>query len=61
MMLFSLALFVLAAALLVPPYGNHGLWMALVVFFVVRGFTLGSRLPALVRDAFDPGLRAGAQ
>ena len=50
-MLVSLALFLLAVALLVPRFGNHGLWLALILFFVVRGLTLGSRLPALVREA----------
>jgi multidrug resistance protein, MATE family len=52
MMLVSLGLFLAASALLVPAWGNHGLWLALIAFFVVRGLTLGSRLPALVREAF---------
>jgi multidrug resistance protein, MATE family len=51
MMLVSLAFFIAAVTLLVPRYGNHGVWLALILFFVVRGITLGSRLPALVRDA----------
>ena len=38
-------------ALLVPPFGNHGLWIALLVSFGVRGITLGLRYPALERAA----------
>ena len=51
MMLISLVLFLIAAALLVPLYGNRGLWTAFLMFFIVRGVTLASRLPALVQDA----------
>jgi len=50
-MLISLAFFIAAVTLLAPRYGNHGLWLALNLYFVVRGITLGSRLPALLRDA----------
>jgi multidrug resistance protein, MATE family len=50
-MLVSLAFFLAAVALLVPRFGNHGLWLALILYFLVRGLTLGSRLPALLRDA----------
>lgn len=32
--------------------GNHGLWLALNVFFVVRAVTLGMRLPALEAASF---------
>jgi multidrug resistance protein, MATE family len=49
MMLVSLAAFFAAAAVLVPSYGNHGVWLALIVFFVVRGLTLALRVPALMR------------
>ncbi len=52
MMLISLAFFLAATALLVPALGNNGLWLAFILFLVVRAITLGSRLPALVRDAF---------
>jgi len=60
-MLVSLVLFLAAAAILVPPLGNHGLWLALIMFFTVRGVTLGSRLPSLLRDAHAGGLRLGAE
>lgn len=51
MMALSLAVYVLAAAALVPSLGNHGLWLALLISFVARGVTLGLRYPALERDA----------
>ncbi len=37
--------------MLVPWLGNHGLWAALMVSFVVRGVTLGWKYPALERAA----------
>ena len=52
MMIVSLVCYLAAVFLLVPHYGNHGLWAALMVFFAVRGATLGARYPALVREAF---------
>jgi MATE family multidrug resistance protein len=51
MMALSLAVYVAAAAVLVPSLGNHGLWLALLVSFVARGVTLGLRYPALERAA----------
>jgi len=39
MMLVSLAAFV-AATYALSPLGNHGLWIALHVFLLVRGFSL---------------------
>jgi MATE family multidrug resistance protein len=33
----------------VPALGNHGLWAALVGFFILRGATLALRYPALER------------
>jgi MATE family multidrug resistance protein len=49
MMILSLAIYLAAAWLLTPAFGNHGLWAALTIFFIVRGVTLGLRLPALIR------------
>jgi MATE family multidrug resistance protein len=40
MMLVSLVAFVIAVALLVPLYGNHGLWAAFLGFLGMRGITL---------------------
>ncbi|WP_373354416.1 MATE family efflux transporter [Pseudoroseicyclus sp. CXY001] len=34
-------------AVLVPLFGNHGLWAAMLLFFVVRAVTLGRLYPAL--------------
>ena len=51
MMALSLAVYVVCVLALVPLMGNHGLWLALLVSFVVRGVTLGLRYPALERAA----------
>lgn len=51
MMVLSLAAYIVAALILVPWLGNHGLWLALLVSFVARGVTLGMRYPALERAA----------
>ena len=32
-------------------WGNHGLWAALIVFYLVRGVTLAVRYPAIERAA----------
>jgi len=37
--------------LLLPSFGNHGLWMAMNGFFVLRGVSLALRYPALERVA----------
>ncbi|SFL34463.1 MATE family efflux transporter [Shimia haliotis] len=50
MMAVSLAIYALALALLIPAYGNHGLWMALLISFAARGVTLGMRYPRLERS-----------
>ncbi len=52
MMVVSLGVFLLAWWLLEAPFGNHGLWAALNIFFVARGLTFASRMPALERRAF---------
>lgn len=52
MMLVTLALFLAAWAILMPAFGNHGLWAALMVFFAARALTLAAYFPALERDAF---------
>ncbi|MEM7710354.1 MAG: MATE family efflux transporter [Pseudomonadota bacterium] len=51
MMVVSFLAYLLALAAFVPSFGNHGLWAALMVSFVVRGATLGARYPALERAA----------
>lgn len=51
MMVVSFAVYVLCVAVTLPNLGNHGLWISLLVSFVVRGITLGLRYPALERGA----------
>jgi MATE family multidrug resistance protein len=51
MMALSFAGYAGLVALLMPAFGNHGLWAALTGFFLLRGLTLGLRYPALERDA----------
>jgi len=52
MMIVSLGVFMLAWWMLEAPFGNHGLWAALNIFFVARGVTFASRMPSLERRAF---------
>ena len=47
MMVISAAVYFAAVAVLLPAFGNHGLWIALLISLVVRGVTLGARYPAL--------------
>ncbi|MBK0326541.1 MATE family efflux transporter [Rhodobacteraceae bacterium F11138] len=56
MAILSTAAYVLAAWLLVPDYGNHGLWIAFLLSFVARAMTLAARYPALER-ATEAGAR----
>ncbi|WP_244644697.1 MATE family efflux transporter [Azorhizobium oxalatiphilum] len=51
LMLASLAVYLLAWFVL-RPFGNAGLWMALLVFLMARGGFQALRLPALVRRTF---------
>ncbi len=51
MMAISFLCYWVAIWILVPVMGNHGLWAALLVSFVIRGVTLGARYPALERAA----------
>ena len=52
MMILSMAIYLVAWWYLELTFGNHGLWASLIVLFIVRGVTLGSRYPALLRDSF---------
>ena len=51
MMVLSFAIYAVAIVVLMPPFGNHGLWMALLISFVARGATLAWRYPALEAQA----------
>ena len=52
MMLLSLIVYFLAWAVLTPFFGNHGLWAALMLFFVARALTLWWRYRQLVTTTF---------
>ncbi len=54
MMALSLAVYGAAVLLLMPLFGNHGLWAALLISFAARGITLALRYPALERAARLP-------
>jgi MATE family multidrug resistance protein len=49
MMALSFGVYVVCVLLLVPMFGNHGLWLAMLISFVARAITLGARYPALER------------
>ena len=50
-MIVSVAVYAVALTVLVPVLGNHGLWAALLVLYVVRALTLLWFYPALERAA----------
>lgn len=51
MMAVSLVIYVLSLLVLLPAFGNHGLWLALLISFVSRGLTLALKYPALEAGA----------
>jgi MATE family multidrug resistance protein len=50
MMMVSLLIYVVSVLALTPSFGNHGLWMALLISYVARGATLGYKYPTIERD-----------
>ncbi|WP_429296601.1 MATE family efflux transporter [Paraburkholderia atlantica] len=48
-MVVSLAVFVAASSTLLAWHGNHGLWIALLIFMATRGVTLARYLPGMSR------------
>ena len=50
-MAISFAVYCAALAVLMPAFGNHGLWLSLLVLFLARAVTLGLRYPALEAEA----------
>lgn len=46
-MLLSVAVYALSLVVLLPAFGNHGLWAALMILNLTRGVTLARRYPAL--------------
>ncbi len=49
-MLQAVVVYAGALAILVPAFGNHGLWASLMVLMVARALTLARRYPALERS-----------
>lgn len=47
MMAISVACYAIALTLLVPAFGNHGLWLALLVLLAARGVTMALAYPRL--------------
>lgn len=52
MMLVSLVTFGASTLILTPLIGNHGLWLSLNLFVLVRGFLLSAVLPTKMRQTF---------
>ena len=53
MMILRVLLFFAVWSVLQPLYGNHGLWISMLVFNIVRALTLLARFPALERASFS--------
>ena len=51
MMFISFCIYLIALAILLPSYGNHGLWASLIIFSIARGVTLGFKYPALEKSS----------
>jgi MATE family multidrug resistance protein len=49
-MIISITAYLLATWLLIPQFGNHGLWAALMIFLIVRALTLGAWYPRIERS-----------
>jgi len=47
MMFISFCIYLIALVILLPKYGNHGLWASLIIFSLARGITLGFKYPKL--------------
>jgi multidrug resistance protein, MATE family len=52
MMILSLAIYLCAWFVLEPRYANHGLWVALCVFFIARSVSFAACLPAIKKRVF---------
>jgi len=52
MMIISTAVYLIVWWVATRTLGNHGLWLALNVFFIARAITLGVRLPVLEEMSF---------
>ncbi len=54
-MIISVLAYLAAIWLLLPAWGNQGLWSALFIFLVARALTLGAWYPRIERSLRDPG------
>ena len=54
MMIAAFVGYAAALAVLVPAFGNHGLWAGLNLFLLMRGLFLLSRIPTKARQTFQP-------
>ena len=59
-MALSAVAFALSLMVLMPAFGNHGLWAAFAILSLVRALTLWRALPAVLRAASEPAVAAGA-
>lgn len=50
-MLISTLIYISCVLVLIPLFGNHGLWISILIFFVARAITLSSRYLLLENDA----------
>ncbi len=57
MMIVSTVIYFATVIPLMALLGNHGLWLGLLISFVVRGATLGWKYPALEAEADRPASR----
>ena len=55
MMIVSLIVYLIVWWFAVPIIGNHGLWLALLVFLGARGITLFMRIPVRRAESFSTG------
>ncbi len=53
MMLLSVLIYLAAWAALTPPFGNHGLWVSLLIFLGARSFTFHWRMRRLLPRTFS--------
>jgi Na+-driven multidrug efflux pump len=54
MMVVSFVIYCLSLAVTVPLLGNHGLWLSLNLFLLMRGFFLAAMVPRKARQSFAP-------
>ncbi len=60
--ILACTLYAVFVAVLVPAFGNHSLWAALMILMVARAETLVWHYPALARSvAADPATAAGGR